>query len=90
MATRDEDLEVLVSASTDLLTGRLTVGAGLLKLGGPLKRHGKDPEWMARGVVRALRENEELLPLVIAHLGETGARRLRQLLEARYPDDHRT
>lgn len=83
MADRQQDLEVLTDNLYNLLCGELKVGAGLLKVGGCLKREGKSKEWVIGGIQKWVEENEDALPLLAAALGETGIAKVKAWMSAR-------
>jgi hypothetical protein len=76
------DVEVLASSLRDLLSGELKVGVGLLKVGGCLKREGRNKAWVIQGLRRWLDDaGEDAIPLLAAALGMGGIERLRAWLD---------
>ncbi|NEN87975.1 MAG: hypothetical protein F6K48_03235 [Okeania sp. SIO3H1] len=80
MANQEDDLKVLADNLNQLLQGELKVGVGLMKVGGCLKREGKNKKWIAEGLAKWVEENEDAIPLIATALGHAGIGKLQSFL----------
>ena len=90
MSQQELDVAILTEACQNLLTGKLKVDMGLLKLKGPLAREGRNRTWMAQGVARSLEENQELIPVVADVLSRAAAEKFIKVLQQKYPMPNNT
>ena len=83
MANEEKDVDILANNLSDLLSGELKVGVGLLKVGGSLKREGKNKEWVIKGLRQWMEANEDAVPLIAAALGQGGVDKLKSWLDSK-------
>ena len=83
MANEEKDVDILANNLSDLLSGELKVGVGLLKVGGSLKREGKNKEWVIKGFRQWMDANEDAVPIIAAALGQGGLDKLKAWLDSK-------
>lgn len=85
-AQQSDDVKTLSDSLCALLSGELKVGAGLLKIGGALKREGRNTQWVQHGLSQWIEQNEDAIPIIVMALGEKGVEKLREWAE-RHPEN---
>ena len=79
--------DTLANALSDLLTGELKVGLGLISVGKALKEETakKNRTWITKGLKKFLDENEEALPILAAALGAGGVEKAKEWINRNRP-----